>query len=119
MEDVWALIEDTLYLDEIVDYLTVIHKTHLSITALHNNLRVLWLAYKMMPCTASQRDEQARQVWRDDIAANLTRNLFAFIDESSKDGRTLIADLAVHHGANVRPRQHRLDGEIDGVSYPL
>ncbi|KAF9220226.1 hypothetical protein BS17DRAFT_715067, partial [Gyrodon lividus] len=43
-----ALIEEstTFYLDEIVDYLAVIPKTHLSITALHNDLRALGLTYK-------------------------------------------------------------------------
>jgi hypothetical protein len=44
----------------------------------------------MMQHTASQRDEQARQAWRGDIAANFnTRDQFAFVDESSEDGHTL------------------------------
>ncbi|KAF9219671.1 hypothetical protein BS17DRAFT_882757 [Gyrodon lividus] len=73
MADAWALIEG-------------------SITALHNNLRAFGLTYKMMQCTVSQQDEHAGQAWRDDIAANYAHNQFA-IDESSKDGRTPIADL--------------------------
>jgi len=39
--------------------------------------------------TASQQDQEARQAWRDDITANFSHEQFVFIDESSKDGRTL------------------------------
>ncbi|KAF8840029.1 hypothetical protein BDN67DRAFT_1053927 [Paxillus ammoniavirescens] len=68
MEDLRVLIEEspTFYLHEIVDYLAVVHEIHISTTALHNNLQALGLTYKMMQRTASQRDEQARQAWRDD-----------------------------------------------------
>ncbi|KIJ12947.1 hypothetical protein PAXINDRAFT_136645 [Paxillus involutus ATCC 200175] len=45
MEDLWVLIEESpaLYLDEIVDYLAVVHEIHISIIALHNNLQALGL----------------------------------------------------------------------------
>jgi len=93
MEDLWVLIEESpaLYLDEIVDYLAVVHEIHISILviALHNNLQALGLTYKMMQRTASQRDEQIRQAWRDDVAANFSREQFVFTGESSKDGRKL------------------------------
>jgi transposase len=91
MEDLWVLIEESpaLYLDEIVDYLAVVHEIHISIITLHNNLQALGLTYRMMQCTASQRDEQICQAWRDDIAANFSREQFVFTSESSKDGRML------------------------------
>ena len=75
MEDLRALLEEspTLYLDEIVDYLAVIHEIHISTTALHDNLKTLGLTYKRMHRTASQRDQEARQAWRDDITANFSR----------------------------------------------
>ncbi|KAF9220802.1 hypothetical protein BS17DRAFT_713407, partial [Gyrodon lividus] len=73
----------------------------------------LGLTYKTIQCTASQRDEQAHQAWCDDIAANFTRNQFAFIDESSKDGRTLIAYLAVYGYLAVRI----VKGSVDGAEF--
>jgi len=91
MEDLLALVGEspTLYLDEIVDYLSVIHNIYISRTALHNNLQALGLTYKRMQRTASQRDEEARQAWREDITANFSCDQLVFTDESSKDGRTL------------------------------
>ncbi|KIJ07079.1 hypothetical protein PAXINDRAFT_90956 [Paxillus involutus ATCC 200175] len=57
----------------------------------------------MMQRTASQRDEQSCQAWRDGIAANFTRDQFAFIDESSRRPRaqSQIWSCIMHHGANV------------------
>ncbi|KIJ17733.1 hypothetical protein PAXINDRAFT_28480, partial [Paxillus involutus ATCC 200175] len=73
-----------------LDYLAVIHEIHISINALHNYPQALGLTYKTMQRTTSQRDKQARQAWRGDIpAAFNTRDQFAFVDESSEDGRTL------------------------------
>ena len=91
MEDLLALIAEspTLYLDEIVDYLSVIHNIHISRTALHNNLQALGLTYKRMQRTASQRDEEAHQAWREDITTNFSCDQLVFTDESSKDGCTL------------------------------
>ncbi|KAF8833246.1 hypothetical protein BDN67DRAFT_917373, partial [Paxillus ammoniavirescens] len=91
MAELRALIQESpsLFLDEISDYVSLMHEKCISITALHNNLCHLGLTYKMMQRTASQWDEQARQAWRKDIVSNFTKDQFLFIDESGKDGRTL------------------------------
>ena len=50
----------TLFLDEILDYLAVMHGVFLSQTALHDNLRDLGLTRKMVQRNAAERNEDAR-----------------------------------------------------------
>ena len=60
----------TLYLDNIVNYLAVIHEIHVPTTTLDDNHEALGLTYKRMQCIAfkSQRHQDARHlsglVWR-------------------------------------------------------
>ncbi|KAF8835834.1 hypothetical protein BDN67DRAFT_885285, partial [Paxillus ammoniavirescens] len=91
MAELRALIQESpsLFLDEITNYILLMHEKRISITALHNNLSHFGLTYKMMQRTASQGDEQAQQAWREDIVSNFTKDQFLFIDKSGKDGRTL------------------------------
>ncbi|KIJ09634.1 hypothetical protein PAXINDRAFT_87210 [Paxillus involutus ATCC 200175] len=112
MEDLWVLESPALYLDEIIDYLAVVHEIHISIIALHNNLQALGLTYRMMQRTTSQRDEQIRQAWRDDVAANFSREQFVFTGESSKDGRTLYRRFG-HGYLAVRI----VEGSVDGAEF--
>ncbi|OJA19115.1 hypothetical protein AZE42_09226 [Rhizopogon vesiculosus] len=61
-EDLYQLITKfpPLFLDEILDYLAVMHGVFLSQTALHDNLHDLGLTRKMVQRNAAERDEDAR-----------------------------------------------------------
>ncbi|KIJ19532.1 hypothetical protein PAXINDRAFT_36946, partial [Paxillus involutus ATCC 200175] len=74
MAELRALIQESpsLFLDEISDYISLMHEKCILITTLHNNLSHLGLTYKMMQRTASQQDKEARQAWREDIISNFT-----------------------------------------------
>ena len=80
----------SLYLDEIKEWLALYHDQPISTTALHNHLRVLGLTCKITRKVAAERDDAARAAWLYDINTNYMANQVVFLDESSKDGRTLV-----------------------------
>ena len=78
-----------LYIDEIAEYLTLYHDLPISITALHDNLINLGLTRKVMQKAALERDEALWAAWLEDTLLRYTADEMVFLDESSKDGRTI------------------------------
>ena len=87
-----VLIQETpdLFLDEIVDWLALYHDVPISITALYDNLQDLGLTWKIMRREAAERDHELRAAWMRDVLSTFTADQLVVLDESSKDGRTLI-----------------------------
>lgn len=80
----------SLYLDELAEWLAIYHDQPISTSALHNNLVELGLTHKLLHKTAAERDEVARTQWIHDVTSHYTAAQMVFIDESSKDNRTLV-----------------------------
>lgn len=78
-----------MYLDEIQDWLAVVHDVGISISALHEIIRDCGLTYKMLHKAAAERDEEARELWKADMQANWVADQVVVVDEASKDDRTL------------------------------
>jgi hypothetical protein len=79
-----------LYLDEIGIWLALYHEVQISMTALHDNLRDLGLTRKIMRRAAAERDDELRANWMYDFLSTYSAEQMVVLDESSKDGRTLI-----------------------------
>ena len=79
-----------LYLDEIGEWLALYHHIQISKTALHDNLRDLGISRKIMIRAAAERDDQLRAEWMYDFLATYSAEQMVVLDESSKDGKTLI-----------------------------
>ena len=90
--DLRELIQENpeLYLVEIRQWLALYHEVQISTTALHDNLRELGLTRKIMRRAAAERDHELRANWMYDILSTYTAEQMVILDESSKDGRTLI-----------------------------
>lgn len=90
--DLHQLILETpsLFLDEISEWLALYHDQPISTTALHDNLRELGLTYKIIRKAAAERDEVARAEWLTHITSTYTARQMVVLDESSKDGRTIL-----------------------------
>ena len=58
--------------------------------ALHDNLRDLGFMRKVMHHAAAEHDDDAQQQWLQHVLDTYTTNQLVVLDESSKDGRTLI-----------------------------
>jgi transposase len=80
----------TLFLDEIGEWLALYHDQPISTTALHDNLRELGLTHKILRKAAAERDDQARAEWLIHITSNYTARQMVVLDESSKDGQTIL-----------------------------
>jgi len=79
-----------LYLDEIGEWLALYHEVQISTTALHDNLQDLGISRKIMIRAAAERDDQLRAQWMYDFLATYSAEQMVVLDESSKDGKTLI-----------------------------
>jgi len=80
----------SLLLDEIGEWLAIYHDQPISTTALHDNLRDLGLTYKRLKRIAAERDDAYRADWLHNITAHYTAHQLVFLDESSKDDRTML-----------------------------
>src|SRR5882757_6362815 len=80
----------SLLLDEIGEWLAIYHDQPISTAALHDNLKDLGLTYKRLKRIAAERDDGYRAEWLHNITANYTANQLVFLDESSKDDRTIL-----------------------------
>jgi transposase len=78
-----------MYLDEIQDWIAVVHDVGLSIPALHENIRDCGMTYKMLHKAAAECDEEARAHWKVEMQANWIASQVVVVDETSKDERTL------------------------------
>ena len=79
-----------LYLDEIGEWLPLYHNIQISMTALHDNLQDLGISRKIMIRAAAERDDQLCAEWMYDFLATYSAEQMVVLDESSKDGKTLI-----------------------------
>ncbi|PPQ96959.1 hypothetical protein CVT26_005981 [Gymnopilus dilepis] len=79
-----------LYLDEIGEWLALYHEVQISTTALHDNLRDLGITRKIMKRAAAERDNELRAAWMYDFLTTYTAEQMVVLDESSKDGKTLV-----------------------------
>ena len=90
-DDIFNLMEEApdMYIDEILDWLAIAHGIGMSWTALDKHLRDANLTFKHLWKAAAERDEVARQEWRENVQANLLASMVVTVDESSKDNRTI------------------------------
>lgn len=89
--DMYKLLEEypAMYLDKIQQWLIVAHDVAMAKSTLHQNLRDLGVSYKMLRKAAKERDEEAREEFRQFARANWVAEQLVFVDESSKDNRTI------------------------------
>ncbi|EGO27057.1 hypothetical protein SERLADRAFT_346990, partial [Serpula lacrymans var. lacrymans S7.9] len=78
-----------IYLDKIQDWLVLAHDVHTSKTALFKNIRDAGLTYKILQKTASDRDNDLREEWLQDINTHFTARQFIMIDETNKNDWTI------------------------------
>ena len=104
--DLYTLLEEApeLYLDEIQEWLAVAHDVGISTSALHENLEDAGISYKLLRKAAAERDEDARQHFRNHAKLHWTANQLIFVDETSKDERTIYR----HYGRSVRGERANL-----------
>ena len=97
--DLYTLLEEApeLYLDEIQEWLAVAHDVGISTSALHENLEDAGISYKLLRKAAAECDEDARQHFRNHAKLHWTANQLIFVDETSKDERTIYR----HYGCSV------------------
>jgi transposase len=78
-----------MFLDEIQDWLALVHDVNISRTALHENIRDCGITYKMIHKAALERDDEARHEWHEHMRNNWVASQCVVVDETSKDDRTL------------------------------
>jgi len=89
--DLFTLLQEApeMYLDEIQDWVAIAHELSISKTALHVLIHDVGISYKVLRKAASERDEVAREEFRQFSRDNLVASMIITVDESSKDGRTI------------------------------
>lgn len=98
--DLFTMLDESpeLFLDKIQDWIAV---TEL--------IRDTGVTYKLLRKSASERDEGARQEWRDFVSNNLLGQMVITADESSKDGQTIFQKRG------RAPQGHRAEIDADFV----
>src|SRR6266481_2971980 len=74
-----------MYLDELQDWLILKYDILISKMTLHDNIRDAGISYKLLHQRAVERDEVARERWKEDVGANFVVAQMVWTDESSKD----------------------------------
>jgi len=89
--DLFTLLNDApeMYLDEIQEWVAITQDLSISKTALHVLIRDAGVTYKVLRKAASERDEEARERFRDFARNHLVASMIITVDESSKDDRTI------------------------------
>ncbi|EDR00877.1 uncharacterized protein LACBIDRAFT_333721 [Laccaria bicolor S238N-H82] len=89
--DLFTLLDDApeMYLDEIQEWVAITQDLSISKTALHVLIRDAGVTYKVLRKAASERDEEARERFRDFARNHLVASMIITVDESSKDDRTI------------------------------
>lgn len=59
-----------IYLDDIRDWIALVHNVGISITSLHENIQDCGMTYKALHKAAVEQDEEARTCWKEDMQAN-------------------------------------------------
>lgn len=117
-EDIIALSIESpeLFLDEIQDWLAVAHSVAISRSQLHQIIRDCSITYKLLRRAASERDEEARSRWRLDYQEQYSASQLLFVDESSKDDRTIYR----HYGRSVAGERATIPANfVRGERYSL
>jgi transposase len=105
-----------MYLDELQDWLALEHDVLISKTALHNNIQAAGLTYKLLRRRAAERDELAREQWREDVRVNFVATQMVWMDESSKDDRTIYR----HYGRAATGERAVIDTQfVRGQRYSI
>jgi transposase len=91
LDDLRSLIAETpsIMLDELCEWLAIYHDQPISTSALSQNLLDAGYTYKMLRRAAAERDNAAREAWMDHVLTHYAADQLVFLDESSKDGRTI------------------------------
>jgi transposase len=97
--DLYTLLEEApeMYLSEIQEWIALAFEVHISKTALHMNIRDAGLSFKVLRRAAAERDEDLRQEWRNEVNAHFMASQMVFVDETSKDDRTIYR----HYGRSI------------------
>ena len=82
-----------MYLDEIQDWLALVHDVSLSKSALYKNIWDCGMSYKLLQKYTIERDEEARAQLKADMQANWVARQCIVVDETSKDDRTFASTL--------------------------
>ncbi|KAG1886423.1 uncharacterized protein F5891DRAFT_920842, partial [Suillus fuscotomentosus] len=80
----------SLLLNEIGKWLAIYHDQPISTPALYRNLRDFGLTYEHLKRIAAEQDDGFRADWLHNMIANYTAEQLVFLDESSKDDRTIL-----------------------------
>ncbi|THU95152.1 hypothetical protein K435DRAFT_798372 [Dendrothele bispora CBS 962.96] len=98
-EDLISLTRESpeLFLDEIQDWIAVAHEAAISRSHLWQILDDCAITYKKLRREASERDEALREQWKAAYQQHYTASQILFIDETSKDDRTIYR----HYGRSV------------------
>lgn len=78
-----------LFLDEIQDWILISTDIGLSRSTIHKIVRDLGFTYKYLSKAALERDEELRREWMEEIQSEFVAAQMVFVDESSKDDRTI------------------------------
>ncbi len=78
-----------MYLDKLQDWLALEYDILILKTTLHDNIRDAGISCKLLHQRAAERDEVARERWKEDVGANFVVAQMVWMDESSKDNRTI------------------------------
>jgi len=99
MHDLYMLLEEApeMYLSEIQDWIALTHEVHISKAALHLNIRDTGISFKLLCRAATERNEDFQQKWKQDANTHFTASQMIFVDETSKDERTIYR----HYGRSV------------------
>jgi len=100
--DLYTLLEEApeMYLSEIQDWIALSHEVHISKAMLHLNIHDAGITFKLLHRAAAECDEDLRQEWMQNINANFVASQMVFVDETSKDDRTIYQ----HYGCLVAGR---------------
>lgn len=81
--------EPEAYLAEIQDWVELSFDIHLDVSTIHRIVEDLGFTFKFLRKVASERDPLAREEWMAYMQATFVPEQLVFVDESSKDDRTI------------------------------
>jgi hypothetical protein len=116
--DLYTLLEEApeMYLSEIQDWIALAYEVHISKSALHQNILDAGITFKLLRRAAAERDEDFRQEWKQDVNAHFMASQMVFVDETSKDDRTVYR----HYGRSIAGRRATISANfMRGERYSL
>jgi len=99
MDDLYRLLEEApeMYLSEIQDWIALVYEIHISRAALTLNIHDAGITFKLLRRAAGERNKDLRQEWMQDVNTHFTASKMVFVDETSKDDRTVYR----HYGHSI------------------